>query len=80
MSRLSATLPTVVKSSAADTDLRLRGGWLVVAWLVWVILALLCLVNFMASIPNYLLAVQASCQPGACVAGQPTTEIGRAHV
>jgi hypothetical protein len=73
MSRLSSTPPAVVDSSAADTDARLRGGWLRIAWVLWVILALPCLVNFLASIPNYLLAVQASCQPGACVAGQPTT-------
>lgn len=73
MSRLSSTPPAVMKSSIADTGLRLRGGWLVITWVVWIILALLCLVNFVASIPNYLLAVQASCQPGTCVAGQPTT-------
>src|SRR5690349_2542427 len=73
MSRLSSATPAVVKSSTTNTDLRLRGGWLVVAWVLWVVLALPCLINFVASIPNYLLAVQASCQPGACVAGQPTT-------
>jgi hypothetical protein len=73
MSQLSSTPPAVVNSSTADADTRLRGGWLGIAWVLWVILALFCLVNFVASISNYLLAVQASCQPGACVAGQPTT-------
>ena len=72
MSRLTSTLPAGVKSSTLDASTRLRGGWLVAAWVLWVILALLCLVNFVASIPNYLQAAQASCQPGACVAGQPT--------
>jgi hypothetical protein len=44
----------------------------VVTWVLWVALALLCLINFVASIPAYLLAVHGFCKPGVCVAGQPT--------
>jgi hypothetical protein len=68
----SPALTAAGKASDADAGTRLRGGLLAGTWLVWVVLALLCLVNFVGSIPNYLLAVHAYCQPGVCVAGQPT--------
>src|SRR5690242_9621388 len=68
----SPALTAAGKASDADAGTRLRGVLLAVTWVVWVALALLCLVNFVGSIPNYLLAVHAYCQPGVCVAGQPT--------
>lgn len=62
-----------LRASDADAGTRLNGGRLVVTWVLWVVLALLCLVNFVGSIPTYLLAVHGFCVPGACLAGQPTT-------
>jgi len=57
-----------------QTDTRLHGRWLALAWGGWSILALFSLINFITSIHGYLLVVQASCHPGSCLEGQPSQE------
>ena len=66
--------PAIPSSVTADTDTRLRGPWLVLAWVAWGILTLLSLIDFVTSIHDYLLDVQTLCRPGSCVAGQPTPQ------
>lgn len=64
--------------AATSTDItppaetRLRGAWLVFAWVVWSFLVLLSLMNFISSIPTFLSDVQRLCQGATCVYQQPT--------
>ncbi len=59
---------------AGQTDIRLHGPWLALAWMGWSILALISLIDFMSSIHEYLVDVQVLCRPGSCLEGQPTQE------
>lgn len=67
--------PTALPASEGGT--LLHGLPLVLVWACWSILTLLCLGNFVASIPLYVSDVQTLCQPGSCVSGQPTVETAR---
>ena len=51
-------------------DTRLRGRWLVLAWLVWVALVILYLSNFIASLPVYFALLQKACRATSCAFGQ----------
>ncbi|HET9110373.1 MAG TPA: hypothetical protein VFN78_06085 [Ktedonobacterales bacterium] len=64
-------------SAASGPERRLRGLWLALAWVGWLILTILSLTGFVASIHEYLLAARTLCRPGACVAGQPTLDTAR---
>jgi hypothetical protein len=80
--RASATISTETASaqppSTTDATTRLHGIWLALLWLAWSILTLLCLLNFAVSIPSYLGAIHTLCQPGTCLAGQPTLDTAEA--
>ena len=78
MSLPVAALSDPMQAPARAEYTRLHGVGLAVAWVVWSVLTLLCMANFVISIPNYLAAIQRLCQPGTCVAGQPTVATARA--
>ncbi len=81
MSLSSAASPASLRTPAresTDPGARLHGVWLALAWVTWSVLTLLCVANFAISIPSYLTAIQRLCQPGACVAGQPTAATAQA--
>jgi hypothetical protein len=78
MSQPSTTLDSAGEIAVTDTGTRLRGFWLVLAWVIWGILALLSLIDFVTSIHDYLVDVQTTCRPGSCVAGQPTLQTAEA--
>ena len=61
-------------SAQGESETRLHGRWLVLAWLGWSILTLLSLVDFVTSIQEYLGDVRTLCRAGSCVPGQPTPQ------
>jgi hypothetical protein len=71
---LSSEFRTTITQRSGSTDTRLRGLWLAATWMGWSILTLLSMIGFIASIREYLVKAQTFCQPGSCVAGQPTPE------
>jgi hypothetical protein len=52
------------------SDLRLRGGWLVLARVAWLALIVLTLTTFFASLPIYLTLLQTPCAGTACLSLQ----------
>ncbi len=71
---LSSAGAATPQDSSPEASTRLRGRWLVLAWLVWCVLTLLSLIDFITSMHTYLITVQTLCHPGSCVSGQPTPE------
>lgn len=69
--------------TATSTDVtppagtRLRGWWLALAWVGWSILVLLSLINFISSIPTFLVDVQTLCQGSSCAYQQPTVAMAQ---
>src|SRR5947209_14414741 len=62
----------------SDSETRLHGRWLALAWVGWSILTLLSLVDFVTSIREYLVDVRTLCRAGSCVPGQPTPQTAQA--
>src|SRR5690242_6338195 len=56
------------QNSTGDT--RLRGRWLILARLVWILLVILYLSSFLASLPVYFALLQKPCQATSCASGQ----------
>ncbi len=71
---LSSAGAATSQTSTPGAGAGVRGRWLTLAWIVWCVLTLLSLIDFITSIHEYLIDVQTLCRPGACVAGQPTPE------
>ncbi len=53
-----------------EADTRLRGRGLVLAWILWVTIALLALLVYMFSLPTYYTQLHTVCTTGVCVPGQ----------
>jgi hypothetical protein len=51
-------------------DTHLRGSWLILARLVWIVLVMLYLSSFLASLPVYFALLQKPCQASSCASGQ----------
>ncbi len=62
----------------SESETRLQGPWLALAWVGWSILTLLSLVDFGTSIQEYLVDVRTLCHAGSCVPGQPTPQTAQA--
>ncbi len=57
----ASTQNTVDAQPRSEADIRLRGHWLVLARVVWVILAMLTLGLLIASIPSYFAFLHVVC-------------------
>ena len=57
----ASTETTVDAQPRSEEDTRLRGHWLVLARVVWVMLAVLTLGLFIASIPSYFAFLHVAC-------------------
>ncbi len=74
MNRADVQSETVVSSASSSTvDARLRGGWLVLARVVWVAVVVLALGLFFASIPTYFAYLHIIVKPSADVFGPRLT-------
>src|SRR3984893_6038612 len=70
-------LEPVPEKVAETLDLRLRGSWLRVVRTLWMVVVLLILCLFIASLPVYFTSVQMICV-GVCAIGQLTIDNVRA--
>jgi hypothetical protein len=65
----------------SEADTRLRGRWLIIARMVWVVLAVLTLGLIIASIPSYSAFIHVVCTGALAICrnnGQPTPDDMRA--
>ncbi len=74
MNRADVQSETVVRSTSSGmADTRLRGGWLVLARVVWVALVVLALGLFFASIPTTFASLHILCTAASCSNGGQLT-------
>src|SRR5260221_429278 len=74
MNRTDVQSETVVRSASSSmADTRLRGGWLVLARVVWGAVVVLALGLFIASIPTTFAALHMLCTAPSCTPSGPLT-------
>src|SRR6266705_2029157 len=74
MNRTDVQSETVVRSASSSmADTRLRGGWLVLARVVWGAVVVLALGLFIASIPTTFAALHMLCTAPSCTTSGPLT-------
>src|SRR6266699_667793 len=77
MNRADVQSEKVVRSASSSmADTRLRGGWLVLARVVWVAVVVLTLGLFIASIPTTFADLHMLCTAASCTTGGPLTPDG----
>ncbi len=80
MKRADVQSEAVVRSTSSSTvDIRLRGGWLILARIVWVAVAVLTLGLVVASIPPLFVTLQTLCT-GTATACNPTLQLAPGDV
>ena len=77
MNRADVQSEKVVRSASSSmADTRLRGGWLILARVVWVAVVVLTLGLFIASIPTTFADLHMLCTAASCTTGGPLTPDG----
>jgi hypothetical protein len=57
-----------------ESETRLHGRWLVLAWIICIIMIIFTFVVFFGSLPVYFVLLQTICAGSTCIAGQPAPD------